>query len=262
VITGPSAPPEVATSAEVAIQVEGASKVFGRGAGAVAALHNVSLDLLKGEFVCLVGASGSGKSTLLSLLAGLDKPTAGQIETFVGRRALLFQEAALFPWLTAGGNVDLALRLRGQSRRERRQRVTALLKMVQLDGFARRLPHQLSGGMRQRVALARALAQEADVLLMDEPFGALDAITRDLLHDELEKIWLDSSLTILFVTHNAREAVRLGDRVLVFSSRPGSVAADIPVTLPRPRRLDSPEVSQLAGELSDRLRAEVGSHGR
>jgi NitT/TauT family transport system ATP-binding protein len=253
---------EAADPAEIAIRVVGASKIFGRGASAVAALHNVSLDLLKGEFVCLVGASGSGKSTLLNLVAGLDQPTSGQIETYVGRRSLLFQEAALFPWLTTAGNVDLALRLRGVGRGERRHQVRALLEMVQLEGFARRLPHQLSGGMRQRVALARALAQKADVLLMDEPFGALDAITRDLLHDELEKIWLASSLTILFVTHNAREAVRLGDRVLVFSSRPGSVAADVPVSLTRPRRLDSPEVSHLAGEINDRLRSEVGSHGR
>ena len=135
----------------------------------------------------------------------------------------MFQEAALFPWLTVGGNVELALRLRGVPRRERAARVEALLRMVHLDGFAKKRPHELSGGMRQRVAMARAFAQDAEVLLMDEPFGALDAMTRDILHDELERLWLDRGLTVLFVTHNVREAVRLGDRVLrpVQPARPG-----------------------------------------
>jgi NitT/TauT family transport system ATP-binding protein len=246
----------------VAVRVEGVSKVFGQGRSAVPALHGVTLELLQGEFACLVGASGSGKSTLLNLLAGLDQPTAGTIDTGGARKALIFQEAALFPWLTALGNVELALRLRGVARAERRRQALALLELVRLDGFAQRRPHELSGGMRQRVALARALAQEADVLLMDEPFGALDAITRDLLHDEMEKIWRGRSLTVLFVTHNASEAVRLGDRVIVFSSRPGSVAAEVPVPLRRPRRADSPEVASLAAEIADRLRSEVRAHGQ
>jgi len=244
-----------------AVRVEDVSMAFGQGQSAILALHRVSLELARGEFVCLVGASGSGKSTLLNLLAGLEQPTAGQIDSGAARCALIFQDAALFPWLTAAGNVELALRLRGVPRRERRLRALELLELVRLDGFAQRRPHELSGGMRQRVALARALAQEADILLMDEPFGALDAITRDLLHDELETIWSERSLTILFVTHNPREAVRLGDRVLVFTSRPGSVAAEVQVTLNRPRRTDSAEVATLAAEISDRLRSEVRAHG-
>jgi NitT/TauT family transport system ATP-binding protein len=244
-----------------AVRVEDVSMAFGQGQSAILALHRVSLELARGEFVCLVGASGSGKSTLLNLLAGLEQPTAGQIDSGAARCALIFQDAALFPWLTAAGNVELALRLRGVPRRERRLRAVELLELVRLDGFAQRRPHELSGGMRQRVALARALAQEADILLMDEPFGALDAITRDLLHDELETIWSERPLTILFVTHNPREAVRLGDRVLVFTSRPGSVAAEVQVTLNRPRRTDSVEVATLAAEISDRLRSEVRAHG-
>ena len=246
---------------EVAVRVDGVSKVFGQGRSAILALHHVSLELTRGEFVCLVGASGSGKSTLLNLLAGLEQPSAGHIDSGGARCALLFQEGALFPWLTAAGNVELALRLRGIARTERRRRALELLRLVRLDGFAQRRPHELSGGMRQRVALARALAQEADILLMDEPFGALDAITRDLLHDELETIWRERSLTVLFVTHNPREAVRLGDRVVVFTSRPGSVAAEIQVTLNRPRRTDSALVANVAAEISDRLRSEVRAHG-
>ena len=255
--------PDVARHEEggVAVRVEDVSKAFGQGRSAILALHQVSLELVRGEFVCLVGASGSGKSTLLNLLAGLEQPTAGHIDSGAARCALIFQEAALFPWLTAAGNVALALRLRGVPRRERGRRALELLELVRLDGFAERRPHQLSGGMRQRVALARALAQEADILLMDEPFGALDAITRDLLHDEVEAIWRERSLTVLFVTHNPREAVRLGDRVLVFTSRPGSVAAEVQVTLSRPRRTDSVEVAALAAEISDRLRSEVRAHG-
>jgi NitT/TauT family transport system ATP-binding protein len=169
----------------------------------------------------------------------------------------MFQEAALLPWLTAIGNVELALELRGVRRSDRGRIAHELLHRVHLEGFERRRPHELSGGMRQRVALARALAQDADVLLMDEPFGALDAITRDLLHEELERIWQQSRLTILFVTHNAREAVRLGDRVLVFTSRPGRVAHEVEVDLPRPRSLDSPELAVIAGRITDRLKHEM-----
>ncbi len=247
---------------DAAVRVEAVTKVFGHGPEAVVALRGVTLTLGRGEFVCLVGASGSGKSTLLNLVAGLEEPTSGVIHTGGARTALIFQEAALFPWLTAAGNVDLALRLRGVPRAERRPRTEELMELVRLEDFARRRPHELSGGMRQRVALARALAQEADVLLMDEPFGALDAITRDLLHDELERIWRDRSLTVLFVTHNAREAVRLGDRVVVFTSRPGSVAAEIRVEAPRPRRIGSAALVDLTAEIGDRLRAEVQVHGR
>ncbi|MDQ6920329.1 MAG: ABC transporter ATP-binding protein [Candidatus Dormibacteraeota bacterium] len=243
-----------------AISVNRVTHAFGQGDERLVALNDVSFELDRGEFACLVGASGSGKSTLLNLVARLDPPTTGRIDTFGSRTALLFQDAALFPWLTAAANVELPLRLQGVAPARRKEEARRLLATVGLADFADSRPHELSGGMRQRVALARALAQDAPVLLMDEPFGALDAITRDLLHDELERIWQERRLTILFVTHNAREAVRLGDRVLVFSSRPGRVASEFRIDLPRPRRLDSPEVARLAGLVSDRLRDEVLSH--
>jgi NitT/TauT family transport system ATP-binding protein len=248
-------------SRQPAVSVDGLTKTFAAGDRQLVALHGVSLEVARGEFLCLVGASGSGKSTLLNVIAGLDQPTAGEARVD-GRVALMFQEAALLPWLTAAGNVELALELRGVGGRARRVRARALLERVHLTGAENRRPHELSGGMKQRVALARALAQDADVLLMDEPFGALDAITRDLLHEELERIWTDTGLSIVFVTHNAREAVRLGDRVLVFSSRPGRIAHEVVVELPRPRSLDSPELAVVAGGITDRLRAEMRGHGR
>lgn len=241
------------------ISLEAVSKVYGHVGNALPALDGVSLEVERGEFVCLVGASGCGKTTLLNLIAGLDAPTAGRIET-EGRTGLMFQEAALFPWLTARGNIELALKLRGVKRSARRARAYELLDLVNLREFARKLPHELSGGMRQRVALARALAQDAEILLMDEPFGALDAMTRDVLHDEIERLWKDTGLTVVFVTHNVREAVRLGDRVIVLTSRPGRVAAEIPVDIPRPRRIDSHDVADRAAKITDRLRAEVRSH--
>jgi NitT/TauT family transport system ATP-binding protein len=252
-ITELSAPPAVA--------VDGVSKVHGRGSSAVLALDGISLTVRPGEFVCVVGASGCGKSTLLSLVAGLDRATSGSIEVPGGTPALMFQESALFPWLTVAGNVELPLRLHGAGRSARRDRARELLSAVHLAEFARRRPHQLSGGMRQRVALARTLALDAPVLLMDEPFGALDAMTRDLLHDELERLWQERGLTVLFVTHNVREAARLGDRIVLLSSRPGRVVWEAAVDLPRPRRIDSPETAALAAEVTDRLREEVRRHG-
>jgi len=244
------------------VSVQAVSKVYGRGDKAVAALKEISLDVAAGEFVCLVGASGSGKSTLLNLLAGLEKPTAGRVSVGGGRVALMFQEPALMPWLTALGNVLLPIRIHGKlSEAEAHEEARRLLTMVGLRDFTRRRPHELSGGMRQRVALARAVAQEAEVLLMDEPFGALDAITRDLLHEELEQIWRDRGMTVFFVTHNAREAVRLGDRVVVLTSRPGRVAADVAVPMPRPRRTDSPELNALAFQIGEKLRTEVRLRG-
>jgi NitT/TauT family transport system ATP-binding protein len=173
----------------------------------------------------------------------------------------MFQDSALFPWLTVRDNVALPMRLAGVGKAERRERAEELLASVHLAGQGKRRPHELSGGMRQRVALARALAQEADVLLMDEPFGALDAMTRDLLHDELERLWQQHGFTVMFVTHNVREAARLGDRIVLLTSRPGRVAETFPVENQRPRRIDSPAVSTLAAEVTDRLRAEVRRHG-
>jgi NitT/TauT family transport system ATP-binding protein len=242
-----------------AVVVDGVSKRYATG---VLALDDVDLNVGTGEFVCLVGASGCGKSTLLNLVAGLDRPSAGTVAVPGGRATLLFQEAALLPWQTAAGNVELALRLRGVGKAERKAKAAELLDLVHLGGMGARRPHELSGGMRQRVALARALAQEPDVLLMDEPFGALDAMTRDLLHDELERIWSESRLTILFVTHNVREAARLGDRIVLLTSRPGRVAKEFAVDIPRPRRIESPDVSGLAGEVTAALRSEVARHGR
>jgi NitT/TauT family transport system ATP-binding protein len=245
----------VQTRAPSALRIDGVRKAFGD----VRALDGVDLEVPAGGFVCLVGASGCGKSTLLNLVAGLDSPSSGTVES-IGRTALMFQEAALFPWLTVAKNVELALQLRGVPRRERRPRADELLHAVRLHDFADRRPHELSGGMRQRVALARAFAQDADVLLMDEPFGALDAMTRDLLHHELERLWKEREFTVLFVTHNVREAVRLGDRVVVLTSRPGRVADVFDVAIDRPRRIESPEVSTLAGTITDRLREEVRRH--
>ncbi|WP_433181032.1 ABC transporter ATP-binding protein [Actinoallomurus sp. CA-150999] len=243
------------------VRIEGVSKAYGTGGGALLALDQVSLSVAPEEFVCILGASGCGKSTLLSLVAGLDRPTLGTIDVGGARVGLMFQEPALFPWLTVAGNVELALRTRGVPKAERRRQAAELLEVVHLEDFGKKRPHELSGGMRQRVAIARALAQDSDVLLMDEPFGALDAMTRDLLHDELERIWSERSLTVLFVTHNVREAVRLGDRVVLLSSRPGRVVEEFPVPLDRPRRIDSGEVATLAGRITDRLREEVGRHG-
>jgi NitT/TauT family transport system ATP-binding protein len=245
---------------DVVVRLDQVSKQYGHGTGALLALDRVSLTVRQGEFVCLLGASGCGKSTLLSLVAGLDEISGGTLDTGGRHVSLMFQEAALFPWLSVSANVELPLRLKGVGRRERRERAAELLEIVRLKDFGGKRPHELSGGMRQRVALARALAQDADILLMDEPFGALDAMTRDILHDELERIWREQALTVLFVTHNVREAVRLGDRVVLLSSRPGRVLEEFPIGHARPRRIDSSEVAAQAAEITDRLRAEVARH--
>jgi NitT/TauT family transport system ATP-binding protein len=255
----PGVPPASGAAGANAVELRAVSKVYGDASNAVHALDEVTLDVRTGEFVCLLGASGCGKSTLLNILAGLDRPSRGD-SVVNGRTGLMFQESALFPWLTVTGNVDLALKLRRVQKEQRRTRVTELLELVNLSEFAKQRPHELSGGMRQRVALARALAQDADVLLMDEPFGALDAMTRDLLHDELERLWTEAGLTVLFVTHNVREAVRLGDRVVLLSSRPGHVIAEFPVSEARPRRIDSVAVATLAAAITDRLKEEVRRH--
>ncbi|NHC13925.1 ABC transporter ATP-binding protein [Motilibacter deserti] len=242
------------------VSVRGVRKAFGRGEGAVFALDRVSLDVAPGEFVALLGASGCGKSTLLSLIAGLDRPTAGEVAVAGDGAALMPQEGGLFPWLTAGRNVELALRLRGVSRSDRRTEAERLLSLVRLDGAYDKRPHELSGGMRQRVALARALAQKRPVLLMDEPFSALDAITRDALHGELIRIWEETGVAIVFVTHNVREAVRLGQRVVLLSSRPGRVIREWQVDIAQPRRIEAPDVSALAGEITERLSTEIRRH--
>ncbi|MFE9249713.1 ABC transporter ATP-binding protein [Streptomyces sp. NPDC007088] len=247
---------------EHAARIAHVSKSFPTPAGRQLVLDDITLDVAPGEFVTLLGASGCGKSTLLNLVAGLDQPSAGTIGTPGGRPALMFQEHALFPWLTAGKNIELALRLRGVPRPERRPRAEELLSTVRLqDAYGKRV-HELSGGMRQRVALARALAQDSQLLLMDEPFAALDAITRDVLHDELTRVWRETNLSVLFVTHNVREAVRLAERVVLLSSRPGRVAHEWTVDIPQPRRIEDTAVAELSVEITEQLRGEIRRHGQ
>jgi NitT/TauT family transport system ATP-binding protein len=245
--------------ARPAVALEQVTKHYA-GDNGVLALDGISLTVRPGEFLTLVGASGCGKSTLLNLVSGLDQPTSGSVEVD-GQAAFMFQEHALFPWLSALENVATPLRLKGAGKKDREAQARDYLEAVHLADFADRRPHELSGGMKQRVAIARTLATRAPVLLMDEPFGALDAITRDLLHDELESIWRERNLTVLFVTHNVREAVRLGDRVVLLSSRPGRIVAEYDVAIDRPRRIEDPAVSALAGEITAALRKEVARHG-
>jgi NitT/TauT family transport system ATP-binding protein len=241
-------------SGQTAIRIEQLGKRFGAGP---LVLDDVNLSIESGEFVCLLGASGCGKSTLLNLIAGLDRPTTGTIDVPAEGAAVMFQESALMPWLTARQNVELALRLRGVPRAARRNEALELLDTVNLADAAEKRPHELSGGMRQRVALARGLAQDRPVLLMDEPFAALDAITRDLLHEELERVWRRTGRTIVFVTHNVREAARLGQRVVLLSSRPGRVAGEWRIAETTGRRIESPEVAALSIEITEQLRKEI-----
>ncbi|WP_327361294.1 MULTISPECIES: ABC transporter ATP-binding protein [unclassified Streptomyces] len=244
-----------------AARIEHVSKSFPGPAGSQLVLDDISLDVAPGEFVTILGASGCGKSTLLNLVAGLDKPSAGTIET-AGRPALMFQEHALFPWLTAGKNIELALRLRGVAKADRKPEAERLLELVRLGGAYGKRVHELSGGMRQRVALARALAQDSRLLLMDEPFAALDAITRDVLHGELTRIWAETDVSVLFVTHNVREAVRLAQRVVLLSSRPGRIAKEWTVDIPQPRRIEDADVAELSVEITEHLRGEIRRHGQ
>jgi len=228
------------------------------------ALDRIRLEVKAGEFLCIVGPSGCGKSTLLHLIAGLQQATSGCV-LVDGKpvngpgtdRILIFQELGLFPWLTVADNVEFGMKMKGVPKDERAARVDHYLRLVHLAQFKKSYTHQLSGGMRQRVALARALATEPDVLLMDEPFAALDAQTRDLLHDELERIWAETGRTIIFVTHNVREAVRLGDRVALFTFRPGRVKEEYTIDLPRPRHLEDVTVAKSAREILDDLREEI-----
>jgi NitT/TauT family transport system ATP-binding protein len=237
-----------------AIRLTGVAKRYAADGPVV--LDGIDLEVAPGEFTCLLGASGCGKSTLLALIAGLEQPSAGTVEVD-GRAAVMFQEASLLPWLSARRNVELALRFGGVPRAGRRARALELLALVNLADAAEKRPHELSGGMRQRVALARALAQDREVLLMDEPFAALDAITRDLLHEELERVWRETGRTIVFVTHNVREAARLGQRVLLMSSRPGRIVNEWRVADEGPRRIESPSVSALSVEITEQLRREI-----
>jgi NitT/TauT family transport system ATP-binding protein len=244
------------TPGGIPLKIEDITKTFNGRAGIVEALHPVDVDVEAGEFVCLLGPSGCGKSTLLSIIAGLETPTNGAVFAN-GRkvrgpgtdRVLLFQEAALFPWLDVRHNVEFGLHQQGMPAKERAAIAQRHIELVHLKGFERSYVHQLSGGMRQRVAIARALAIDPAILLMDEPFGALDALTRDRLHAELESIWSTTHKTVLFVTHNVREAVALGDRVLVFSPRPGRIVREFHIDLPRPRSLEDHSLVDRAAEI-------------
>ena len=262
-ILQPAAPGSLATKPTPAVQLSGVCKSFAGTATPV--LDEIDLEVAAGELLCVLGASGCGKSTLLNLVAGLDRPSTGRISVDGGHAALMFQESALFPWLTAAGNVELALRLRKVPKGERRAEARRLLSLVRLDGAADKRVHELSGGMRQRVAMARALAQNSSVPLMDEPFAALDAITRDVLHEELVALWEGNAragrpLAIVFVTHNVREAVRLGQRVVLLSSRPGRVAREWTVDMPQPRRIEDAGVAGLAAQITAELRKEISRH--
>jgi len=254
-----------ANSAVPKVRLEDVSLNYSSETGAgVLALDRINLQVQPGEFLCIVGPSGCGKSTLLHLVASLQHPTSGAIaidDNYVTApgtdRILMFQDHGLFPWLTVVQNVEFGLKMKGLPTAEREEKVRHYLRLVHLSQFQDSRPHQLSGGMRQRVALARALATEPDVLLMDEPFAALDAQTRDMLHDELEKIWAETGCTVIFVTHNVREAVRLGDRVALMTFRPGRVKQEFTVNLPRPRHLEEVEVARTAREILDSLRDEI-----
>lgn len=228
------------------------------------ALDKINLEVKPGEFLCIVGPSGCGKSTLLHLIAGLQAQTSGSVRVD-GKpvqgpgtdRILIFQDLGLFPWLTVSGNVEFGMKMKNLPKSEREEKVQHYLQLVQLSKFRNSYIHQLSGGMRQRVALARALATGPDVLLMDEPFAALDAQTRDLLHDEVERIWAETGSTIIFVTHNVREAARLADRVALLTFRPGHVKQEFQVNLPRPRHMEHPDVTRMARTILDCLREEI-----
>ncbi len=241
-------------AAQAAITLSHVTKEF---TGGVRVLDDINFTVSPGEFICIVGVSGCGKSTLLNIIAGLESASSGSVEVPSGRASVMFQDPSLMPWLTARQNVELALRLRGIGREERKAEALRLLDLVNLRDATEKLPHQLSGGMKQRVALARALAQDRAVLLMDEPFAALDAVTRDLLHDELERVWRETGRTIIFVTHNVREAARLGDRVVLMTARGGHIAHEWSVTVERPRQIEEPSVSTIAGSISGALRAEL-----
>ncbi|MBD2749571.1 ABC transporter ATP-binding protein [Microvirga sp. BT688] len=262
-------PPIPREGALAKLVVENVSKRFTSQRAIVQALDGVSLTVAEGEFVCLIGPSGCGKSTLLDIMAGLTVADSGRVLADgrlvqgPGRqRLVMFQESALFPWLDAFGNVMFGLKLRDDlSQRERKEIAEHFLRLVGLEKFKHAHVHELSGGMKQRVALARALAPDPQVLLMDEPFASLDALTRDQLYDDIQHIWMESRKTIVFVTHNVREAVCLGDRVVLMSPSPGRIASIFDIALPRPRDINSPDLgdytSRIAAALKNTLKEAV-----
>lgn len=246
------------------IKIENLFKIYNSRSGRVSALEDVNLDIQQNEFITLVGPSGCGKSTLLKIIGALIRPSRGTL-LYDGKPLLqptrdvgiVFQEPVLLPWRAALDNVLLPAEILGLDIEASRLRAMDLLKLVGLKGFEASYPRELSGGMQQRVALSRALIHNPSVLLMDEPFAALDAQTRDRLHDELERVWQETRSTIIFVTHNMREAVRLGDRVVLLTFRPGRVKSAFFIELPRPRQLEDPELAVVARRLMAQLREEI-----
>jgi len=248
-----------------AVRCRGVGKVWGEGtAKALVAVDTIDLDVAPGEFVVMLGPSGCGKSTLLSMIAGLEPPTSGVIEAD-GQlvhdpgpdRCMIFQQTSLYPWLSVADNVGFGLRLRGRPKSERREVAKRLLRTMGLSDVLDKHPDELSGGMRQRAAIARALAMEPRVLLMDEPFAALDVQTRAKLQDFIRQVWADSGASVLFVTHSIDEAVALADRIVVFTARPGRIKTVVPVEMERPRDPRSREYHLLHDQLLDLLRDEV-----
>jgi len=242
------------------LRITGADKIFNASNGPVEALNDIHITIEKGEFVCLLGASGCGKSTLLRIIAGFEQASRGSVSAHgvdVDRpgpdRGMVFQDYALFPWLTVRENIEFGPRHRGVPSQDIARTTERFLTMVGLTTCADRYPHQLSGGMKQRVAIARVLANDADILLMDEPFGALDALIRGKLQDDLIEIWQSTRSTILFVTHSVEEAVLLADRIIVMTAGPGRVDCQIDVDLPRPRDVSSPELNALRRDVTRRL---------
>ena len=247
------------------IEIKGVSKVFKQQDQTINALSGANLSIAKGEFVCLIGASGCGKSTLLRIMAGFERPTTGEalmwgkpIEEPDPGRGMVFQDYALFPWLTVRDNIGFGPASRGLSSGEVRATVDKFIDLVGLQKFAGAYPHQLSGGMKQRVAIARVLANDAELVLMDEPFGALDAMTRERLQDELLDIWQRTGLTVVFVTHSVEEAIFLAGRVVVMTPGPGRIESDNGVTLARPRDVASPEFNAVRRVLGAKLHSHHG----
>lgn len=246
------------------LQINGVSKAFYARDNRLTALEDISLEVKQGEFVCIIGPSGCGKSTLLNIIAGLEKPDKGGV-LIDGRwveqpspdRVVMFQDDALFPWLNVLGNIEFGMKMKATPKERRRAIALEFLRLVHLSSFQHAYIHELSGGMKQRVALARALAINPDILLMDEPFGALDAQTREILHAELQEIWSLTEKTIIFITHNVREAVCLGDRVMVCSARPGKIKKEFRIDLPRPRKLGSLELIKFSNRIMQELRSEI-----
>ena len=251
-------------AAQSKLELRSVSRIFHSASGDIHAIDSVNLRVRPGEFVCIVGPSGCGKSTLLNLFAGLDQPTSGKVlmdgVAVNGPgpdRVVMFQEHGLFPWLSVRGNIEFGLKCKGVSRQQSREIARYWLRVVHLERFENSYIHQLSGGMKQRVALARSLAMDSEVLLMDEPFTALDAQSRDLLHEELERVWSSTGKTIVFVTHNVREAVRLGDRVILMSFRPGRIMKEFRINLEHSRHVEDIDVAASAKEIMTHLRAEI-----